>query len=473
MMSDILQISQTETGKQLAQQHSLHVPKDIYALAIDVKIEKPVWLTVMVYDAHNTLRAQLLKAGASGSVIIHEASDKTSPYTISGPIHEGEWTLDISLSSREEIKALDSWCDVVISFNQDADEAGQADTDIWRADHHTFRLDRLEQDKPFQHDKKWYKGDFHTHTIYSDGEMTREENMESAAKQGLDFFVATDHNIVPTSWFAKTDTLVMPGVEVTSTLGHFNIINPTTSPFSANRLQDMYEEDGMNRIIASDYGDAIISINHPFLKGCPWIFEETLLENIDTIEICNDPTYPDNLPATEDALVAWNDLLNDGYRITGIGGSDSHLRPDDAYEGSTEPSLIGDPGTFVYCEQLTASNVMKGVRNGHVTVSRGAFVHFRIGEHMPGDQCSLWQGIASVQVDTDESLYVEWIIDGEIVEKEWANQSQHAFDFTAREGYHWIRADIRYADGRLYGFANPIFFGEKQPEMKKWSEVLG
>ena len=59
-------------------------------------------------------------------------------------------------------------------------------------------------DKVFNENKKWYKGDFHTHSIYSDGKMTREENMVSAANQKLDFFVATDHNVLPTSWFDET-----------------------------------------------------------------------------------------------------------------------------------------------------------------------------------------------------------------------------------------------------------------------------
>src|SRR5690606_21668950 len=137
-----------------------------------------------------------------------------------------------------------------------------------------------------------------------------------------------------------------------------NLISVSKSPFCNQRLKDMFSEEGMNQIINDDYGQTIISINHPFLTVWKWKFTETLLEKIDTIEICNDPTYSDNEKATELALIAWNHLLNDGYQITGIGGSDSHLKPTETYEDSDIPSLIGDPGTFVYCDQLSATNIV-------------------------------------------------------------------------------------------------------------------
>src|SRR5690625_7534503 len=89
----------------------------------------------------------------------------------------------------------------------------------------------------------------------------------------------------------------------------------------------MYTEEGMNKILTADYGNAVISINHPFLTEWKWLLSETPLNKIDTMEIWNDPTYPYNVKATERALLAWNYLLNDGYNITGIGGSDSHFKP--------------------------------------------------------------------------------------------------------------------------------------------------
>lgn len=465
-------LTSSQSGQYFNKEYTMTIPEGVTSLHFDAEITKSVWLTCMVYDEQGNLRAQLLRAAKSGSMLIHEQTELSSPYTISGKIQPGKWVVDLTVLSGTEIPADESWCDFVVHANQGTKNEKEADTLIWSDENSSaFSLSGFDNQQVFQNEKKWYKGDFHTHTTYTDGEMSREDNIEMAKKQNLDFFVATDHNIVPTSWFAKTNTLVIPGTEVTSELGHFNIINPNTSPFVQNRVRDMYNEEGTNQLIAQDYGDALVSINHPFLKGCPWLYKDTKMENIDTLEIINDPTYPDNLEAIEQALIAWNILLNDGFQITGIGGSDSHLRPDDHYEGSTEPSLIGDPGTFVYCDQLSAHNLMGSVRKGHVTVSRGGFIHITDGACLPGEKSSLQQGEISVRVETEEAVDIEWIVDGEIRKKENKSSASYPFDFQENE-YHWIRADIRYPDGSLYGFTNPIYFGEKRPEMKTWNDII-
>lgn len=466
------QVSSNNPGKYIEKEYEVMVSEKVASLNFDFKLNKPAWLTCMVYDEQNNLRGQILKAGQSGSILIHEQIDQSSPYTVAGAINTGKWLIDLIIMTDQDVPADDTWAEITICDNQGERNERNIDKLIWNAkDTTAFSLTDFDNHQVFSNEKKWYKGDFHTHTTYSDGEMSREENMDMAAKQGLDFFVATDHNIVPTSWHEETNTLVIPGTEVTSTLGHFNVINPNTSPFVKNSIRDMYDEEGTNRIIAEDYGDALVSINHPFLKGCPWIYKDTILGNIDTIEIINDPTYPDNPIATEQALIAWDILLNDGYRITGIGGSDSHLRPDDHYDGSANPSLIGDPGTYVYCDGLTACNLMDSVRKGNVTISRGGFISMTDGKCLPGETSHLSEGEVFAEVDTDDDIYIEWIVDGEKVKTSKTTSASYTFDFAENE-YHWIRVDVRYADSSIYGFTNPIYFGEKQPQIKTWHEVV-
>lgn len=468
-----IEVKQPETSTQLDQDVTLKVPEDVSSISIEMKTENPVWLTYMVYDEQNELRAQFMKVNAPQPLIIHQDKEKSSPYTIHGPIHSGKWTINVGIIAKENIEAYSNWCTCTITFNDESIQKETEDKLFWQdSDHSAFDLSGFDSHQVFNTNKKWYKGDFHTHTIYTDGDMTREENMVSAANQELDFFVATDHNLVPTSWFDQTDILVIPGVEVTSSLGHFNILNTNTSPFLRNRMRDMFTEKGMNRILTDNYGEAVISINHPFLTEWKWLLKDTPLDKVDTIEIWNDPTYPYNPQATEWALLAWNYLLNDGYSITGIGGSDSHLKPEAKYEGSTKPSLIGDPGTFVYCNELTAANVVKGLKAGNVIVSREAFIDFQIDHVMPGDHYDQASGIAKANVDTDESIYMEWVIDGQVVKKDPSNVSTYKFDFIDQNSYHWIRVDVRYEDGSLYGFTNPIYFGHKQPTLKNWGQLL-
>ena len=459
-----------ETNFLINKAMTFHVPKDVTSISVSVESDQPMWFTYMVYDEQKKLRAQFLKGNAPQPVVIHTDSGKTSPYTISGPIHPGEWTLDVSIETNDGREYFSDLCTCKISFNEETNNV--SDPISWQDRQSTsFHLKSFNADKVFNESKKWYKGDFHTHSIYSDGQMTREENMVSAANQKLDFFVATDHNVLPTSWFDETNILVIPGVEVSALLGHCNLISVNKSPFCNQRLKDMFTEAGMNQIIHDDYGHSIFSINHPFLTEWKWKFTETPLVKIDAIEICNDPTYSDNDQATEWALLAWNYLLNDGYKITGIGGSDTHMKPTETYEDSKEPSLIGDPGTFVYCEGLSAVNVVNAVKKGNVTVSRGEQIQFQIDDFISGDRCNLGEGRAKAFVDTEETIYFEWVVDGEVVKQENGNASEYRFHFHD-DSYHWIRVDVRYEDGRFYGFSNPIFFGEKEPSLTKWGQIL-
>lgn len=468
-----IEVCQPTSSNQLSKHQPLLVPKHVTSISIEVTVDKPLWFTYMVYDQQTELRAQYMIGKTPQPVVIHQEAGKTSPYTIAGNIHEGEWMIDFAMIGHEEIEAEMSWCECKVTFGYSTQQDEKKDGLTWHSSEEaTFTLSKFDDQQVYHTDSKWYKGDFHTHTIYTDGQMTREENMISAKNQGLDFFVATDHNLVPTSWFQDTDILVIPGVEVTSMLGHFNIINAHTSPFSRHKMLDMLTEEGMNRILTADYGNCVISINHPFLTEWKWLLTETPLDKVDSIEIWNDPTYPYNSQATEWALLAWNYLLNDGYQLTGIGGSDSHLRPDDSYEGSTVPSLIGDPGTFVYCEQLTANNIIDSVKKGKVTVSRGGLIQLRLGNLLPGSSTQEINGTIKADVDTDESIYIEWVVDGEVVQKDHTNHATYVVDFPNVDSYHWVRVDVRYEDGRLYGFTNPIYFGERQPTMKKWGEIL-
>lgn len=53
----------------------------------------------------------------------------------------------------------------------------------------------------------------------------------------------------------------------------------------------------------------------------PWTVADTPPDSFDTIELWNDPTYPDNAAAAEAALRLWSRLWYDGRAIWGVGGS--------------------------------------------------------------------------------------------------------------------------------------------------------
>ena len=83
-------------------------------------------------------------------------------------------------------------------------------------------------------------------------------------------------------------------------------------------------------------------------------------------------------------------VWNEGIRVFGVGGSDSHNLEDEFYEGASLPSAVGDPATWVFCDGLSPKNLMNAVRQGHLCVTRFCKIEPKIkvdGQNcLPGDE---------------------------------------------------------------------------------------
>src|SRR5690625_2820965 len=158
------QIKQDKTSNQLDQEIAFNVQESVISISIEIKTEKRVWLTYMVYDEQKVLRAQFMKINAPQPLVIHTDKKKTSPYTIYGPIKPGKWTIEISILTAEEIGSSINWCTCAISFNKDLIEK-KADSYLWQdSENPTFNLKEFDANKVYNANNKWFKGDFHTHT---------------------------------------------------------------------------------------------------------------------------------------------------------------------------------------------------------------------------------------------------------------------------------------------------------------------
>ncbi|MBI9045012.1 MAG: PHP domain-containing protein [Anaerolineaceae bacterium] len=84
---------------------------------------------------------------------------------------------------------------------------------------------------------KWYRGDFHAHSCYSDGTFEPKALIELEKKENLDFFTITDHNTMEDfkEFDQNLDVLIIPGIEITSWKGHFNV-------FGASNLENGQQE---------------------------------------------------------------------------------------------------------------------------------------------------------------------------------------------------------------------------------------
>jgi hypothetical protein len=322
----------------------------------------------------------------------------------------------------------------------------------------------------------WYKGDFHAHTRLSDGKESIASVLEKAKRMELDFYTATDHNTVHTAWPCAPPVL-LPGIEITSKRGHFNIIGLRELPsnfFEPENMDEGFVKPKRIEAILSESArsGAVNSLNHPFLCEWKWDVPETPLALFHTMEIICDPTYPFSRAANERALAFWTRLWNRGNRIYGLGGSDSHNLEHERYEGASEPSIPGDPASWVRLPALTRENLVQGVKAGRVWVCRGGvklYPKFSAGGSFffPGDRICAEDGVVPLTcslraVGAPEGTRAQWIVSGEVRDEAPLRETEEIFHAEVDASrYAWARIDIRDSDGALYGFVNPVWWGKR------------
>lgn len=198
-----------------------------------------------------------------------------------------------------------------------------------------------------------YIGNLHVHTHYSDGEGSHTAVAEAALLAGLDFIVFTDHNLLVNGiqgYYGDDErgyVLLLAGEEV----------HDRTRAPQANHLL-VYNVDGemtghahnlSGLIDAIDRSDGLSFIAHPddravdwlALPAIPWL--DRHIEGFTGLEIWNFMSrFKDYLPHRNAALRAifrpeeivigppqptldlWDQLLETGQRVVGIGGADAH-----------------------------------------------------------------------------------------------------------------------------------------------------
>ncbi len=179
--------------------------------------------------------------------------------------------------------------------------------------------------------------------------------LEAAEARGLDFIAVTDHNTTSQNDALRElapffdDLLLIPGREVTTFQGHANVFGlagPLDFQIGSPRaptlavLQDQVEKAG-----------GLLSINHPGLPsgeacmGCGWSNAATDFSRVQAIEAVNGGQAEGPLSG----LAFWEARLNEGLRITAVGGSDNH----DAAIDPARPGSVGYPTTVVHAAELS------------------------------------------------------------------------------------------------------------------------
>lgn len=213
---------------------------------------------------------------------------------------------------------------------------------------------------------KWYKGDLHSHSVYSDGDSSVAGVLASVESRGLDFFALTDHDTYlegePDHWYdpdhSSEKTVLLYGIEWTTGDGHANLW--AARPFDyAAAWEANLADDAPAAVKAAHDAGALFSINHPVRN--PW--RHPVEAGVDCVEIWNGPMIVNqNYRATHEF---WDDLLLERRRVTGVGGSDTH-ELDGVISRFTGH---GNPTTWVYAESRDAGAILAAIAAGRVSVS--------------------------------------------------------------------------------------------------------
>lgn len=446
-----------------------------------------------ILDEKGSLRLQKMIAYGEQELGIGKAIKDNSMGSVAGAIGAGEWTIlfGIPFVDWDKYQGELPVCFEIIISDEEKELTECMDT-LWLTDKDDFHRnnDLYDENQYYDLAARWYKGDFHTHTRLSDGKETVRNAMKKAVNMEMDFYVPTEHNLVHTGW-VDTDVCIIPGVEITLQWGHYNLFGLTERPGLLDEIIKTPNQESLAEYMLAIIEEAnkknwLVSINHPFLHVWKWHLNQVQLNKIQCLEIINDPTYDYAVESNEKAISFLDALWEDGHCIIGIGGSDAHNLIDERYTNATEPSIAGDPGTYVYSEGLSPKKLLEAVRAGHVVVTRYCTIIPKIygaqKEYLPGDEIVENQAILEIEVDEileEPLIYLVGNMDGNGIEKKqlpvrkteegtFAASAQIAF---SEEKWTWARMEVRDKDGCFLGFTNPVYSGKKESRYHTFGEI--
>lgn len=405
-------------------------------------------------------------SGGNKSRFTLSETDATPSY-LPGPLPAGEWKLLLGVPNLR--------ADVISPYR----------AKIY-FDRGTSAFTQPLAEEPLAAEAGWYRGDLHTHTGHSDGSCNSTSRLRnpcpifqtllSAKSRGLDFTAVTEHNTRSHHSGLRElqeyfdDMVLIPGREITTFYGHANI-------FGSTGYVDFRVTNGDVRAL-QDEVDAVgglLSINHPGLPsgeecmGCGWI-AKTDYSRVAAMEVVNgsvlDNTAGD-LYSPVSGIPVWEDLLNQGYRITAIAGSDNH----DPTRKKDSHGKVGGPLTVIQAENLSQPALLRGMQAGRVfidfTDAKGSQLDIlasgkngeaKMGETLVTDS----EDSVRVSVTTTKvpGAQIRLHYEGLKLQKpalEINGESRADFTIKGKDGMGWLRAELLDNQGEVLRLSNPVF----------------
>ena len=205
---------------------------------------------------------------------------------------------------------------------------------------------------------RWYRGNLHTHTTESDGQLTPEALVRTHKRGRYDFVVMTDHwKVTDRTDQSSEDFLILRGAELSggkTQVADYHVVGVNMEP----RLRQPEQTTGQDlvNIIRDLGGEAILC--HPYWSGMSYE-EAAAVEGYLGVEVYNSGC--DVEVARGHSMVHWDDLLSRGRRVWGIAADDCHQAAFDMLMG----------WVMVKAPALTTEAIVEALRAGRFYSSMG------------------------------------------------------------------------------------------------------
>ena len=335
------------------------VPAGVDRLRVELSHDGGATKTVLDLGVRDPTRFRGWSGGARTGFEIGESG--ATPGYLPGPLPPGRWRVVLGIP------------------NVRPDAVARYTVRIW------FRRPGTGPDPAFERPVRetagWYRGDLHLHTGHSDGRCPSVTGQpapcpafltfEAARAAGLDFIALSEHNTTSQAGALAElsahfdDLLVLPAREVTTFEGHANVYG-TWAPLDFRLGKG--DATGLARLLDAAEGEgALVAPNHPGLPsgevcmGCGWS-ATTDWSRIPALEVVSGGVPALGMDGAFSGLALWNRLLDQGRRVTGIAGSDTH----DPTRTDPMSPQVGRPATVVFARSLGVPDILAGIRSGRV-----------------------------------------------------------------------------------------------------------
>ncbi|MGL6166759.1 MAG: CehA/McbA family metallohydrolase [Fusobacteriaceae bacterium] len=331
-------------------------------------------------------------------------------------------------------------------------------------------ISKFDFEKQFSKKSRWYKGELHAHTKFSDGLLDLRNLPKGIEELGLDFVFLTDHNVVSTKT-PLTNSPIIPSTELTlMENGHFNFLGLKTLPdYSAFLKGKKVRPEILKTIFEwAKKQNALLVMNHP-LNDTMGVNYNLDLNSFDLIEVLNSPYNEQKTQFNIDALKAFDGLLMNGYKIFAVGGSDSHT--DFIHKDS---SFLGRPLNYVHMNGFSVNNLLQSLKIGKSyisTIGELDFSFYEISDKNEKKEIffgeTLNHNLIELSLSANENIIWKLIVNGEI-HSEVIGDKLHIKIYLPKDSYFRIDG---YKNNDISVITNPIFFGEILKTGKDWLSI--